>query len=48
MDAATKEAQGIIEEARATLAKETEKARTALSSDAQKYASEIAGKLLKV
>jgi len=48
MEAAGKEAGGMIDKARATLKAESEKARTSLKADVDKFSDEIVSKLLKV
>ena len=48
MEAAGKEAQGLIEKARAELAAAAAKASASLEADAEKYAEKIADKLLRV
>ena len=47
LDEAGKEAQGMIESARETIRSESEKARSALRDDAEKYADSIVEKLLR-
>ena len=48
MEAAAKEASGMIDKARAELAADSEKAKATLRSDVDKFSTEIVQKLLKV